>query len=133
VSPSNDFGIVESGQNLCRSIILLSPHSAVAPLFPRKHFEQGWTRRLTVLQHGPAFAELQHRDSLSLSLTIHLPRSNMGSSTQPEYNAAFTGNRNCFNQTNCNNTTTNITSVDKKAKILNWLSPLLSLNTSSVS
>jgi len=48
----------------------------------------------------------------------------MGPSTQPESNAAVTSNLNCFNQTNCNNTTTNITYVDEKAKILNWLSPL---------
>jgi len=41
-----------------------------------------------------------------------------------EPNAIGFGNQNCFNRTNCDNTTTNITYVDEKAKILNWLSPL---------
>jgi len=80
--------------------------------------------RVQYYNTAPLLLSFNIETFLSLSLTIHLPRSNMGSSTQPESNAAFTGNRNCFNQTNCNNTTTNITCVDKKAKILNWLSPL---------
>ena len=48
----------------------------------------------------------------------------MGPSTHPKPDTIGTGNINSFNQINSNNTTTNITHVDEKAKILNWLSPL---------
>jgi len=46
----------------------------------------------------------------------------MDPSTQLEPNATGTGHNNSFNQINSNNT--NITYVDEKAKVLNWLSPL---------
>ena len=48
----------------------------------------------------------------------------MGSSTHLEPNATGTGHIYSFNQINSNNTTTNITHVDERTKILNWLSPL---------
>ena len=48
----------------------------------------------------------------------------MDHSTQLGPNATGTGHFNSFNQRNCNNTTTNITYADEKAKVLNWLSPL---------
>jgi len=48
----------------------------------------------------------------------------MGRSTQPEPNATGAGHIHSFNQINSNNTTTNITYADEKAKVLNWLSPL---------
>jgi len=48
----------------------------------------------------------------------------MDPSTHPEPNATGTGHISSFNQINSNNTTTNITYVDEKAKVLNWLSPL---------
>jgi len=46
----------------------------------------------------------------------------MDPSRQLEPNATGTGHINSFNQINSNNT--NITCVDEKAKVLNWLSPL---------
>ena len=58
------------------------------------------------------------------TLTAPSPQRNMGPSTHPEPNATVTGNQNCFNQIHSNNTTTNITYADEKAKVLNWLSPL---------
>ena len=50
----------------------------------------------------------------------------MDPSTHPRLNATGTGHINSFNQTNSNNNiiTTNITHVNKKTKLLNWLSPL---------
>jgi len=48
----------------------------------------------------------------------------MGPSTHPGPNSTGTGNTNCFNQINSHNTTTNITYVNERAKLLNWLSPL---------
>ena len=47
----------------------------------------------------------------------------MGPSTHPEPNATGTGYINSFNQ-NSNNITTNITYVNKRTKLSNWLSPL---------
>ena len=48
----------------------------------------------------------------------------MDPSTHPGPNATATGNINSFNQTNSNNTITNIAYGDERAKLLNWLSPL---------
>ena len=50
----------------------------------------------------------------------------MGPSTHLEPNAIGTGHINSFNQTNSNNitSTTNITYVNKRTKLLSWLSPL---------
>ena len=50
----------------------------------------------------------------------------MGPSTHLELNATGAGHSNSFNQTNSNNitSTTNITYVNKRIKLLNWLSPL---------
>ena len=56
--------------------------------------------------------------------TTHSPRSNMDPSTHQRPNTTGTGHINSFNQTNSNNITTNITYVNKRTKLLNWLSPL---------
>ena len=48
----------------------------------------------------------------------------MTPSTNPEPNATGTGHIHSFNQINSNNTTTNITYVNERTKLLNWLSPL---------
>jgi len=48
----------------------------------------------------------------------------MDPSSHLEPNATGTGNINSFNPINSHNNITNITYVDEKAKILNWLSPL---------
>ena len=48
----------------------------------------------------------------------------MGPLTHLESNANGKGHINSFNQTNSNNVTTNITYVNKRTKLLNWLSPL---------
>jgi len=50
----------------------------------------------------------------------------MDPSTRLEPNATGTGHINSFNQIYSNNTTTNITYADEKAKVLDWLSPLQS-------
>ena len=49
----------------------------------------------------------------------------MDPSTQLELNATGTGYTNSFNRINTLNTTTNKTYADERAKVLNWLSPLL--------
>ena len=51
-------------------------------------------------------------------------QSNMSPSTHSEPNATGTGYIHSFNQINSHNTTTNITYVDERTKLLNWLSPL---------
>jgi len=48
----------------------------------------------------------------------------MDPSTQLELNSTGTGYTNSFNQMNNRNATTNITYVNERAKLLNWLSPL---------
>jgi len=48
----------------------------------------------------------------------------MSSSTHPEPNPTGTGHTNSFNPINSHNTITNITYVDERAELLNWLSPL---------
>ena len=48
----------------------------------------------------------------------------MDPSTHPEPNATGTGHFNSFYQINSHNTTTNITYVYERSKLLNWLSPL---------
>ena len=48
----------------------------------------------------------------------------MSSSTHPEPNSTGTGHINSFNPINSHNTITNITYVNERAKLLNWLSPL---------
>ena len=48
----------------------------------------------------------------------------MGPSTHPGPNTTGTGHINSFNPINSHNTTTNITCVNERAKLLNWLSPL---------
>jgi len=48
----------------------------------------------------------------------------MSPSTHPGQNATGTGNINSFNQIYNHNTTNNITYVNERAKLLNWLSPL---------
>ena len=82
----------------------------------------------------PAFAELQPQ-ILSLSqppgysiasaiLATPSPQSNMRPSTHLRPNATGTGHINSFNPINSHNTITNITYVDERDKLLNWLSPL---------
>jgi len=56
--------------------------------------------------------------------TARSPQSNMNPSTHPRPNATNIDHINSFNQTNSNNITTNITYVNKRTKLLNWLSPL---------
>jgi len=48
----------------------------------------------------------------------------MDPSSHLEPNATGTGHINSFNPINSHNNITNITYVDERAKILNWLSPL---------
>ena len=48
----------------------------------------------------------------------------MDFSTYSEPNVTGAGHINSFNPVNSYNTTTNITYLDEKAKVLNWLSPL---------
>ena len=50
--------------------------------------------------------------------------SNMDPSTHLQPNSTGTGHIHSFNQINSNNTTTNITYVNERTKLLNWLSPL---------
>ena len=48
----------------------------------------------------------------------------MDPSTHPEPNTTGTSHIHSFNQINSYNTTTNITYVNERTKLLNWLSPL---------
>ena len=83
-----------------------------------------YTSKLTATPLSLSFNLETFYRSRSPTSTTRSPRSNMDPSTHPRPSATGTCHINSFNQTNSNNITTNITYVNKRTKLLNWLSPL---------